>query len=622
MGLLLGGGGFRKVVGFHKIRIYFISLVLIALLVALFVPSLPVISAPLVTIIPSSGAVGTTVTINGTVFDSYEGDNLHIFFDATEIENSPITVPSEGTFSVSFTIPANTPAGQHWIEVRSETTSILARNSFTVAARGIFLNPLEGCVGDVVNITGSGFYVDRAVTLYYTNLSIDQIGTEIASSTGEFSHQFTVPISTAGYHLITASNDLGNEAQTQFKVLPKLKLNVDIAGPGDLVNASGTGFAAYNAVTITFGSLGVTAVLTDALGSFDIDFYVPVIKPQTYDVRASDSLGHSSTTQFTIGAGASVSESSGASGSEISVSGVGFTPNHSITVYYDEIAVATALTDNNGDFTVTLTIPPGGGNHIITVSDGENTKEYGFTLETVPPPAPVLLLPINESMTKAEAHFEWQEVIDDSVPVTYNLEIASDINFATQILYKTGISSTEYTLTDNEILSVSFKNAPYFWRVQAVDGADNEGEYSESWIFYASVPSTPELLLPAADATVELPIRFSWQASTSLSPPITYILQIAATPGFVTPLLNISGLTVSEYLITEEDDLQLENMTYYWRVKAVDNALNAGDWSTIGSFSFIPPSGFPGWATCIMIAIAFIIAILLAFRTGRRTAYH
>jgi hypothetical protein len=613
-----------KVVGYNKIRIYFASLVLTALLVALFIPSLPVISAPIITITPSSGAVGTTITINGTVFDSYEGDNIHIFFDAIEIENSPLVVPSEGTFAASFTIPANASAGQHWIDVWSETTStsMLARTSFTVSARGISLNPIEGCVGDVVNITGSGFYVDRAVTLYYSNLSLDQLGTEIASSTGEFSHQFTVPVSTAGYHQITASNDLGNEAQTQFKVLPKLELNVDTAGPGDMVNATGTGFAAYNAVTITFGSLGVTAVLTDALGSFHIDFYVPVIKPQTYSVRALDSLGNSSTTQFTIGAGASVSESSGASGSEIAVSGIGFTPNHSITVYYDEIVIATALTDNNGDFTTTFTVPPGGGNHTITVSDGENTKEYNFTLETVPPPAPVLLLPINESITKAEAHFEWEEVIDASVPVTYDLEIASDINFATQILYKTGISSPQYTLTDNEILSVNFKNAPYFWRVKAVDGAGNESEFSDAWVFYASVPSTPELLLPAADGTIEFPIRFSWQAASSLSPPVTYILQIDANPGFITPILNLSGLSASEYLITEENNLQLENKTYYWRVKAVDNALNAGDWSTIGSFNFLPPSGFPGWATYTLVTIAVIIAILLAFRTGRRTAYH
>src|SRR4030065_2688327 len=108
----------RKVARYVICRNYLIALAVVSLLLAVFMPCLPVSAAPVVPLVPSSGAVGTTVTISGTVFDSYEGDNIHIFFDTAEIENSPIVVPPEGTFSVSFTIPAVTTAGQHWIEVR------------------------------------------------------------------------------------------------------------------------------------------------------------------------------------------------------------------------------------------------------------------------------------------------------------------------------------------------------------------------------------------------------------------------------------------------------------------------------------------------------------------------
>ena len=615
----------RKIAGTIKTRRYLVSLALIALLIALFVPSSPVLAAPVVTIVPSSGAVGTTITITGTVFDSYQGDNIHVFFDTTEIENSPLVVPPEGTFSISFTIPAGAAAGLHSIKIKSEVglTILSMEDVFTVEAAVLTLDTLEGCVGASVNIAGSGFHVDKPVSLYYMNLSLNQIGTEMASATGKFSHQFIIPVGPAGFHNIIASNDFGNRAEIQFKVLPELMLNLDSAGAGDLINASGTGFAGGSAVTIIFGSIAVTVAQTDDLGSFDIDFYVPPIKPMSYDVRAQDNFGHADTTQFTITAGANLSESIGATGSQLTVNGSGFIPGHTITVYYDDIPVALTLADNNGDFTATFTVPPGGGNHIITVSDGTNTKKYTFSLEKEPPPLPVLLLPNNESMTRAEAFFDWYDVADASLPVTYNLEVASDLNFASVVLYKTVISASQYVLTENEILSAGFKNAPYFWRVKAVDGAGNEGEYSEPWVFYISVPSIPTLLLPAADVEVELPIRFSWQSVASLSPPITYHLQLAATPDFTATILSKTGLTATEYLVSEADDLTLEkNTTYFWRVKAVDNARNAGDWSAVGSFNFISSSGFPGWATCILIIIGVLIAVLLAFRAGRRTAYH
>jgi hypothetical protein len=606
-----------------KIFRYIISLALMALLLSLFLPSAPVLAAPVITLTPASGPTGISVTVSGTVFDSYIGDNIHIFFDTDEIPSSPFIVPDDGLFSVSFTIPVGTLPGQHRVEARSEISSLLAENYFTVEAAELALDIYEGNVGTSVNITGSGFHIGRPVTLYYTNLSQNQIGSELASPVGKFSHEFIIPSSPAGFHDITAINDYNNSAEIQFKVLPELTLDLSSAAAGDLLNASGTGFASHGAVTIIFGSLAVTIAQADYYGSFNIDFYVPPLKPMTYDVRAQDDFSNTDVKQFTVTAGANLSESIGTTGSELTVNGSGFIPGNTVDVYYDDVPIATTVADNNGDFSATFTVPPGGGSHIITVSDGTNTRNYSFSLERDPPATPALSLPGDESMTKAEAFFDWQDVVDPSLPVTYNLEIASDLNFASVILYKTGIEISQYLLTQNEILSVSFKDSPYFWRVKAVDGAGNESEYSEPWVFYVSVPSAPALFLPAADAQIEFPLRFSWESSASLSPPVTYTLQIAASPDFTVPLLNKTDLSATESLITEEEGLQLESDTaYYWRVKAIDNARNSGDWSAVGSFVFTPSGGFPGWATIILIILAFIIAVLLAFRTGRRTAYH
>src|SRR4030042_577511 len=137
---------------------------------------------------------------------------------------------------------------------------------FTVVAATLSLDILEGNVGTTVIIAGSGFYVDKPLTLYYMNLSLNQIGSEIATSAGKFSHQFVIPIGPAGYHNITAVNEYGNHAEIQFKVLPDLKLNLDSAGAGELVNASGTGYTSRTVVTIIFGSVGVTVAQPDYCG--------------------------------------------------------------------------------------------------------------------------------------------------------------------------------------------------------------------------------------------------------------------------------------------------------------------------------------------------------------------
>jgi hypothetical protein len=602
-----------------------VTLAVILLLFTIFVPSSPVLAAPLITLTPDAGAVGTVVTINGTVFDSYKGDNLHIFFNNVEIESSPLIVPLEGIFSTDFTIPASANAGQHWIEVRSETTStsMIAKQYFTVEAAVLTLANPEGYVGSSININGSGFYVGKPVTLYYTSITQEAIGTTTASDIGKFSHQFVIPPSTAGFHKITASNSMGNSADIYVKVLPKLELNLESAGPGDTVGASGTGFANRTTVYILFGSQNIASTLTDDLGNFEIDVIVPLVKPYTYNVRAQDDQGNTDVAKFTVTAGATLSETIGTTGSELTVTGSGFLPNATIYIYYDESLIVTTQADVDGDFTATFTVPTGGGKHVISVYDGTTTKKYNFNIEKEPPPMPSLLLPIKDSITTAEVHFDWSDVADSSLPVTYNLQIAADQNFASLNLNKTGILGSQYTLTKDEITAAHFIDMTYYWRVKAIDGAENEGEWTSPWTFYVSVPSTPILILPVANVKVEMPIHFSWQSIASLSPPLTYQLQISNNPDFATLNLNKTGITLSEYLVSENDDLRLENdTTYYWRVKAIDGVGNSSDWSATDYFYFVGASGFPSWATYLLITIGVLIALWLAFRAGRRTAYH
>jgi hypothetical protein len=104
-------------------------------------------------------------------------------------------------------------------------------------------------------------------------------------------------------------------------------------------------------------------------------------------------------------------------------------------------------------------------------------------MESDPPPIPVLISPANRSrlgfMGEVTPTFEWSEVSDDS-GVYYKLQIATSDNvtatgeFANPLVSVTGLGETSYTLDETEALPLG----TYYWTVQAVDGAENAGEWS------------------------------------------------------------------------------------------------------------------------------------------------
>jgi hypothetical protein len=616
----------NKAVSYIRFRKFVIALAVVALLSAVIMPSLPVIAAPVVTLVPSSGAVGTAVTLSGTVFDSYKGDSIHIFFDTREIDNSPTAVKADGTFDILFYISSNVSAGPHRVEVRADTTttSVITSNSFSVDATNLMLDATEGPSGVSVDIAGSGFYINSTVTLYYENPDKQKIDTTTASAAGRFVHSIIIPLSPAGLHKIIASNDQGNSAEVQYKVLPQTKLSLNSAGPGDSLGVKGTGFASSSNIIIVLDSSNVATAVTDDFGSFETEFSIPDIKAFTYNIKSQDEANNNAVTSFTVTAGAKLSENTGSAGADLTIHGGGFAPGNAVTINYDSELIATTAADNNGNFSVTITVPSGkSGKHLITVSDGTTTRELLFNVETIAPAVPSPSLPANGTLTRAEVYFDWFDVTDTSVPVTYDLDVASDQNFASLVLQKKGIMSSQYTLTKSETLAADFKNAPYFWRIKAIDGAGNASEWATTWVFYISVPPVPTMALPTNDSPVEYPIRFSWQGVVSLSTPVTYDLQISKNLDFSSPLLDKTDLENPGSLITKDDNLKLKKgVTYYWRVKAIDAASNTSGWSPAGSFRFAPKSAFPGWATYTLISIGVVIAILFAFRLGRKTAFH
>ncbi len=581
----------------------------------------PVMAAPQINLLPDSGAVGTKITISGENFDSYKGDEIRIYFGNEEINASPIVIPQTGSFQFDFNIPEDAEPGEHTFRLRSELGSTVALNTFTVLDPEISLSNRSGSVGSKLVVDGEGFCAEKMVTIYYDR---KVLGTVTASSNGEFSYSFSIPESTAGEHAIVAENEEDNYDGVKFTVTPLITLNQATGAVGSILAISGNGFASKSDVSIFFRYDEVAYAKTDESGTFETaSFNVPQTPPGTYDVTVKDEDGNTVKYEFTIIAGASVDQAVANVGSELTISGTGFEVNGEIGLEFDGVAVATIAADSSGAFQVAFKVPAKPhGEHVITVSDGVNTRQIVFEIESEAPSVPVPVLPADKSEARAATYFDWEDVADPSSPVNYRLQIASDGGFAVVIMEKT-LTASEYRLSEAEALAAMTADSPYYWRLKAIDGAENESEWSAPRSFLVLAPPAPSLFLPENDSQAEAEVYFNWDDVTSSSPPVKYHLQIASDKGFTKLVMEKEGMAESEYTVTEDEKLAAvkKDAPYYWRVRAVDAAGNKGKWSAPGSFYVGFYLALPSWVLYVLIACGAIIIGFLAFWLGRRAAF-
>jgi hypothetical protein len=448
---------------------------------------------PKVMVDDDEGYVGDAVIVDGAGFLATA--TVTIYFDGDNVGTK--TTNSYGSFvDFTFTVPACTE-GLHDIKAR-DTTGYTPEVSYDVSPK-ITINPISGAVDDTVTVSGTGFDGSSDIDLYFDSTVV---GSTTTNSYGTFSATtFTVPETSRGSHTVKARDEGANYATTTFSVAQNITLNPTTGPSGTTVTVTGNGFGASKAITITYNAISVTtspaSVTTNSTGYFTATFSVPVGVAGTYEVVASDGT-NTAVANFVSTTDATISQTTSATapgnvGMELTITGVGFMPSHEVTVTYsltstESDTLATGTTNSSGNFDITFTIPPSlGGAHNITVSDGTITKTFAFVMESNPPPTPELTLPLAD--TKLEDRlFEWGAVTDPSPasnPVTYDLQVATDANFTTEstLIAVTGLTTASYTLPEEEELESTNEDAPYYWRVRAVDAASNASLWSAASAF-------------------------------------------------------------------------------------------------------------------------------------------
>jgi len=309
---------------------------------------------------------------------------------------------------------------------------------------------------------------------------------------------FEIPAASKGDHWIYAEGDESNDIEddeirgVEFEILPGISLDKESGGFGETITVTGSGFEEDEKdIEILFDNKKVAGgIEADDDGIWEGTFEVPEAAKGTYDVTAEGRKTDKediNEVEFEVLPGLVLSPTEGHVGTILTISGGGFLANKSVTVTYDGVTKGSATTNSKGSFSgisfeATHTQTTHTVEHSVVATYDNTTLSTKFTIESLAPAKPTLSSPVNASRVglfrKQTATFTWSAVTDDS-GVSYNLQIGTSADFAQVLISKVGLSEASYTLTGAEALSYG----TYYWRVKAVDGAQNDSGWTSAYSF-------------------------------------------------------------------------------------------------------------------------------------------
>ncbi len=453
------------------------------------VPDLPFQVTPYFKLSSTSAIQGDTITVEGYGFKKDE-ENIILRFDSTDIGDS-VQADSNGSWSTTFEVPA-VAAGTHSIYARGSQTaqSSVPKVSLSLGA-DIAISKTSGTVSSVITVTGHGFTPNETgIILLFDN---NEIPLSVqASDTGSWSASLTIPKLPGGQHTLSAKGSqtaATSVSKKTFTILPEVTLASGNIAAGDIVTLQATGFSGgESGIVINFDGQQIGNKITaDTTGSWKADVVIPFTTAGQHSLMVAGSI----TNALAVGelavdviASITIDPVEGYVGDTVNISGSGYASNSTIKLYLNnaEITSASIITDINGSFRQTITIPAiKGGDVLIDAQDNRGNKAQAvFILDSTAPAIPELDSPRDGSAQGLFGNItptlEWGKVTDQS-GISYNLQVSDDPDFDNPVIDITGLTSNKYTLKTNDTLPRGL----YYWRVQAVDGAFNSSAWSEAF---------------------------------------------------------------------------------------------------------------------------------------------
>jgi hypothetical protein len=540
---------------------------------------------------PTMGISGLEVTVSGLT----EGNSYNIKWDGDSYKQG--VVGNGG--SVFFIVPESY-GGQHVVTVESPNgTSVFTGNYIIVPY--IAVDPNSGQSGTTINVTGRGFGVSEK------NVAVTYDGTAVvtgmsASDKGSWSTSFAAPSSSRGNHAIDASGDVtkgSDVADKTFAVNSIVKMDPAAGGVGTQVTITATGFpSAEGGLKVLYSGKEVRSGITaEVNGSWSTSFTVPASTRGSHVINV---LGNTTASKdipdmiFTVSPAVAVSPNSGAVEDVIKVTGSGFANNEpSIEATFDGKTLERNITaDDAGNWAVTTKVPPcSSGPHTISAI-GRITPSTDITTATFTTQAVVTVVPKSGS-------------VKDELRVTGSgFNAGKDFS----ITYDNNPVASG-SVNDSGSLQAIFKAPGGKSGALVIAVTDTRGtSASTTFNMETSAPEVPRIASPKDGGTVgfmgDTKVAFKWSDVTDPSG-VSYDIEVSDQSNFVKSLVSHSKLSDAKYTLTEAE--ALPNGEYYWRVRAVDGAGNASEWTPATTVKV----GFVTTSTLIFIGVGVVILLIL-----------
>ncbi len=228
------------------------------------------------------------------------------------------------------------------------------------------------------------------------------------------------------------------------------------------------------------------------------------------------------------------------------------------------------------------------------------SETWSFTVIEAIPGVPVPVSPLKGAVNQPlSLTLNWNASDKAS---SYGVQVSTQADFSTTLINQRDVNSVQ--LSPQGLAHGTL----YYWRVNASNtGGTSDWSEIQSFTTIPAVSDVPTLVSPvnmAADQPVSP--MLVWNAPVGAS---GYTLQVSASPGFGTTVINQSGLAATSFTAGGLSN----GTTYYWRVNAA-NAGGTSEWSEVRSFTTIPAvPGIPVLASPADNAVDQPLAVMLAW---------